>query len=224
MASQLATLTGWSAENILPVSGILMLGERHCRGAQATDGADRMVVRRRVRVCVCRGGRDGPRRPRPPRAAATRIICCADGTWYNADNKTNVYTFYKALKTTARQLPFYDDGVGADGNGACSAHVRASARSSSALMPLPCFSPSMPSTVWIGRSHEPRTVTEERYNPRRETGYGFVNDRDRFIALQTRPCAARGTRRRRHSPAGRARAAGAHRGRSHTPRRASVNS
>ena len=47
---------------------------------------------------------------------ARRIIYCADGTWDTADNKTNVYTFYKALKTTAQQQPFYDDGVGSEGN------------------------------------------------------------------------------------------------------------
>ena len=47
---------------------------------------------------------------------ARRIIYCADGTWDTADNKTNVYTLYKALKTTARQQPFYDDGVGSEGN------------------------------------------------------------------------------------------------------------
>ena len=45
-----------------------------------------------------------------------RIIYCADGTWDTVDNQTNVYKFYKALKTTAQQVPFYDDGVGADGN------------------------------------------------------------------------------------------------------------
>ena len=47
---------------------------------------------------------------------AKRIIYCADGTWDTADNKTNVYTLYKALKTTARQQPFYDVGVGSEGN------------------------------------------------------------------------------------------------------------
>ena len=45
-----------------------------------------------------------------------RIIYCADGTWDSSSNKTNLYTFYKALTTTAQQLPFYDDGVGAGGN------------------------------------------------------------------------------------------------------------
>ena len=45
-----------------------------------------------------------------------RIIYCSDGTWDNATNNTNVYTIYKALKTNAGQLPFYDDGVGSEGN------------------------------------------------------------------------------------------------------------
>jgi uncharacterized protein (DUF2235 family) len=45
-----------------------------------------------------------------------RIIYCADGTWDAPANKTNVYILYKALKTTAQQQPFYDDGVGSDGN------------------------------------------------------------------------------------------------------------
>ena len=45
-----------------------------------------------------------------------RIIYCADGTWDSSASNTNVYILYKALKTTAQQQPFYDDGVGADGN------------------------------------------------------------------------------------------------------------
>jgi uncharacterized protein (DUF2235 family) len=45
-----------------------------------------------------------------------RIIYCADGTWDTAINGTNVYRLFKALRTTPQQLPFYDDGVGADGN------------------------------------------------------------------------------------------------------------
>ena len=47
---------------------------------------------------------------------AKNIIFCADGTWDTADKHTNVYKLYKALPTTSDQLPFYDDGVGADGN------------------------------------------------------------------------------------------------------------
>jgi len=45
-----------------------------------------------------------------------RIAFCADGTWDKASKKTNVYKLYKALLTTADQIPLYDDGVGADGN------------------------------------------------------------------------------------------------------------
>ena len=45
-----------------------------------------------------------------------RIIYCADGTWDNTSDNTNVYTLFKALTKNAQQLPFYDDGVGAEGN------------------------------------------------------------------------------------------------------------
>lgn len=43
------------------------------------------------------------------------IVFCADGTWDKTSNQTNVYRLYKALPTTAGQIPFYDDGVGANG-------------------------------------------------------------------------------------------------------------
>jgi uncharacterized protein (DUF2235 family) len=45
-----------------------------------------------------------------------RIIYCADGTWDNRSTNTNVGRLFKALTTSANQLPFYDDGVGAEGN------------------------------------------------------------------------------------------------------------
>jgi uncharacterized protein (DUF2235 family) len=44
-----------------------------------------------------------------------KIVLCADGTWDTTTNKTNVYRLYKALATSADQIAFYDDGVGADG-------------------------------------------------------------------------------------------------------------
>jgi uncharacterized protein (DUF2235 family) len=44
-----------------------------------------------------------------------RIVFCADGTWDSSGNNTNVYRIFKALLTTAGQVPYYDDGVGADG-------------------------------------------------------------------------------------------------------------
>src|SRR5579863_10328048 len=44
-----------------------------------------------------------------------RIIYCADGTWEKPGNDTNVYKIYKAMNLTADQVPYYDDGVGADG-------------------------------------------------------------------------------------------------------------
>ncbi len=45
-----------------------------------------------------------------------RIAFCADGTWDTATTKSNVYRLYKSLVADADQIPFYDDGVGADGN------------------------------------------------------------------------------------------------------------
>jgi uncharacterized protein (DUF2235 family) len=51
-----------------------------------------------------------------------KIVFCADGTWNHPGETdgglpadTNVYKFFKALLTSASQLPFYDDGVGSDG-------------------------------------------------------------------------------------------------------------
>jgi uncharacterized protein (DUF2235 family) len=43
-----------------------------------------------------------------------RIIFCSDGTWDSSGNNTNVYKIFKALPTTAEQVPYYDDGVGAN--------------------------------------------------------------------------------------------------------------
>jgi uncharacterized protein (DUF2235 family) len=44
-----------------------------------------------------------------------RIIFCADGTWDQPGQNTNVYKIYKALTLNANQVPYYDDGVGSDG-------------------------------------------------------------------------------------------------------------
>ena len=44
------------------------------------------------------------------------IAFCADGTWDSASKHTNVYKLYKSLIISSSQMPFYDDGVGADGN------------------------------------------------------------------------------------------------------------
>jgi uncharacterized protein (DUF2235 family) len=46
---------------------------------------------------------------------AKNIVFCADGTWDTPQNASNVYKFFKALPTNATQVPYYDDGVGADG-------------------------------------------------------------------------------------------------------------
>jgi uncharacterized protein (DUF2235 family) len=46
---------------------------------------------------------------------AKNIVFCADGTWDSSANGTNVYKLFKACLTTASQVPYYDDGVGADG-------------------------------------------------------------------------------------------------------------
>src|SRR5258708_28032290 len=45
-----------------------------------------------------------------------RIAFCADGTWDNATKHTNVYKLFKSLVVSADQMPFYDDGVSADGD------------------------------------------------------------------------------------------------------------
>ncbi len=45
-----------------------------------------------------------------------RIVYCADGTWDKPTKHTNVYKLFKSLIVSADQIPFYDDGVGADGN------------------------------------------------------------------------------------------------------------
>lgn len=45
-----------------------------------------------------------------------RIAFCADGTWDGSGNNTNVYRIFKAMKISASQMPFYDDGVGTDGH------------------------------------------------------------------------------------------------------------
>ena len=44
-----------------------------------------------------------------------RILFCSDGTWDNSGKNTNVYKLYKATLVAGDQIPFYDDGVGADG-------------------------------------------------------------------------------------------------------------
>jgi uncharacterized protein (DUF2235 family) len=44
-----------------------------------------------------------------------KIAYCADGTWDTSASNSNVYRLFKALPTTADQVPYYDDGVGSDG-------------------------------------------------------------------------------------------------------------
>jgi len=44
-----------------------------------------------------------------------RVIFCSDGTWDDSGKNTNVYKIYKAMQVAADQIPFYDDGVGANG-------------------------------------------------------------------------------------------------------------
>lgn len=45
-----------------------------------------------------------------------KIVYCADGTWDGKSNQTNVFKIFSALVVSANQMPFYDTGVGADGN------------------------------------------------------------------------------------------------------------
>jgi len=44
-----------------------------------------------------------------------RIVLCCDGTWDNTGNNTNVYKVSNNVTTSADQVSFYDDGVGANG-------------------------------------------------------------------------------------------------------------
>lgn len=44
-----------------------------------------------------------------------RIVLCCDGTWDNTGNDTNVYKVSDNVTTSAEQVSFYDDGVGANG-------------------------------------------------------------------------------------------------------------
>jgi uncharacterized protein (DUF2235 family) len=45
-----------------------------------------------------------------------RIVFCADGTWDGTSNNTNVFKLFNSMLTTADQVPYYDNGVGADGD------------------------------------------------------------------------------------------------------------
>lgn len=45
-----------------------------------------------------------------------KILYCADGTWDGKSSATNVFKIYSALLVSSQQMPFYDSGVGADGN------------------------------------------------------------------------------------------------------------
>src|SRR5580704_13613814 len=44
-----------------------------------------------------------------------RIVFCADGTWDGTSNNTNVLKIFNATLVSSDQMPFYDNGVGADG-------------------------------------------------------------------------------------------------------------
>jgi uncharacterized protein (DUF2235 family) len=44
-----------------------------------------------------------------------RIVFCADGTWDGTSSSTNVYKMFNATLVSSTQMPFYDNGVGADG-------------------------------------------------------------------------------------------------------------
>ncbi len=45
-----------------------------------------------------------------------KIVYCADGTWDGKSSATNVFKLFSALSVSSDQMPFYDSGVGADGN------------------------------------------------------------------------------------------------------------
>ena len=44
-----------------------------------------------------------------------RIVFCADGTWDGTSSSTNVFKMFNATLVSSTQMPFYDNGVGADG-------------------------------------------------------------------------------------------------------------
>lgn len=44
-----------------------------------------------------------------------RIIYCADGTWEDSTNNSNVHKMFKAALVTSDQVTFYDNGLGSDG-------------------------------------------------------------------------------------------------------------
>jgi uncharacterized protein (DUF2235 family) len=46
-----------------------------------------------------------------------RIVYCADGTWQDPRNNSNVYRLYKALTVSSDQITFYDDGIGSEATG-----------------------------------------------------------------------------------------------------------
>lgn len=45
-----------------------------------------------------------------------RILFCADGTWDGTSNNTNVFKLFNSLLVTADQVPYYDTGVGTNGD------------------------------------------------------------------------------------------------------------
>jgi uncharacterized protein (DUF2235 family) len=47
---------------------------------------------------------------------AKRIALCCDGTWDNTASNTNVFRLFNSIRVSATQMPFYDTGVGSDGN------------------------------------------------------------------------------------------------------------
>ena len=54
--------------------------------------------------------------PESVEAGMKKIVFCADGTWDGKSNHTNVFKLFNALLISSEQMPFYDNGVGADGN------------------------------------------------------------------------------------------------------------
>lgn len=45
-----------------------------------------------------------------------RIIFCADGTWDDEKDNSNVYKLFTSIPITAEQIAFYDQGVGTEGS------------------------------------------------------------------------------------------------------------
>jgi hypothetical protein len=54
--------------------------------------------------------------PESMESAMKKIVFCADGTWDRKSNNINGFKLFNALLISSEQMPFYDNGIRADGN------------------------------------------------------------------------------------------------------------